>query len=312
MDQVQSAPTQISEGQQEHRAVDSAEQDALARTASKLVDALREEQNPKFKNSQFMGLMRSLADRTSIVEGNDIVSASSVPANTTSTSADTNGKGKERADTTGSFSQTVQVNPSFTRIGVTSGGQFPVFSYTQDQASNDMITSDGTQDSYDEVYEYFKQENEDYIAYQRAASRVAASNDRGIWDDSSQQYEWDKLHDQWDAWEANAVGVRKMSDYQFASENPYLVGTSTRVHEMHSSFDQVGIAGMRITSGIDSDPWSSRSIRLTTSVVADEHPGTRGRCPAGFQERSGVVRPGCETAGQRTGADGHRGAASSG
>ena len=253
MEQVQPAPARISEDQQQHRPVDSVDQDALARTAGKLVEVLREEHNPKFKNSQFMGLMRSLADRTSVVEGNDIVPASSVPADTASTSADAKGKGKERAGTISTFGQTIQINPSFTNIGVTSDRQLSALSHTQGQASDDRITSDVTQDSYDEVYEYFKQENEDYIAYQRDASKVAANNNRGIWDANSQKYEWDKLQGEWDAWEANAVGVRKMSNYQFASENPYLLGSSTRAHEMHSSFDQVSDPGIRITGSVDSD-----------------------------------------------------------
>ncbi|KAF9653810.1 TPR-like protein [Thelephora ganbajun] len=226
LEQVQPVPTQISEEQQQHRVVDSAERDALARTAGQLVEALREEQNPKFKNSQFMGLMRSLADRTSVVEGNNFVSASSVSANTASTSADVKGKGKERADTT-TFGQTRQ-------------------------KSNTTITSDVTQDSSDEVYEYFKQENEDYIAYQQTASRVAVSNTRGLWDDSSQQYEWDKFQGEWDAWEANAVGVRKMSNYQFAAENPYLLGSSTRVHDMHSLFDQTNT--LELEAAVQRDP----------------------------------------------------------
>jgi len=257
VEQVQPAPTQISDDQQQHRPVDSADQDALARTAGKLVEALREENNPKFKNSQFMGLMRSLADRTSVVEGNDIVLASSVSANisanTTSTNVDAKGKGKERADTIVTFGQKIQVNPSFTSLGVTSDSQLLALSHTQGHASNATITSDVTQDSYDEVYEYFKQENEDYIAYQRAANRTPVNNNRGLWDDSSQKYEWDMLQGEWDAWEANAVGVRKMSNYQFALENPYLLGSSTRVHEMHSSFDQVGVPGMRITGSVDRD-----------------------------------------------------------
>ena len=214
------------------------EQDSLARTAGQLVDALREEQNPKFKNSQFMGLMRSLADKTSVVEGTDIVSVSSISENTISTSVDMKGKGKERADTTTTtfFGQRVPYSAN--------GGMAPsvlptLLSEIQARRSEAAITSDVTQDSYDEVYEYFKQDNEDYIAYQQTASRVPATNDQGLWDDSSQQYEWDKLQEEWDAWEANAVGVRKMSNYQFAAENPYLLGSSTRAHDIHSSFDQV-------------------------------------------------------------------------
>ena len=248
-EQAQHFPTQISEEQQRNRDVGSADQDALAQTAGKLVEALREEQNPKFKNSQFMGLMRSLADRTSVVDGNDIVLATSAPESTASTSADVKGKVKERADTISTFDQTVQIHPHPTHIGAISGQQQSSSSSVQGQTSDAAIT----QDSFDEVYEYFKRENEDYIAYQQAMNTVIASDAQGVSDESSQQLEWDKLQSEWDAWEANAVGVRKMSNYQFAVENPYLLGSSTRVHDMHSSFDQVG-ALMPTTGAVDGGP----------------------------------------------------------
>ena len=249
LEQVQPIPAQISEEQQQHRVVDLAEHDALARTAGQLVEALREEQNPKFKNSQFMGLMRSLADRTSVVEGNDIVLTPSVLTDTTLSSTDVKGKGKERVGTASDFGRTTQVHPS-ANVGATSVGQPSLSSHTEGQARNSTIASEVTQDSHDEVYEYFKQENEEYIAYQWAASRVTATDAQGLWDDRSGQYEWDKLQDEWDAWEVNAVGVRKMSNYQFAAENPYLAGSSTRVHDMHSSFDQVSAPIMRITGSV--------------------------------------------------------------
>ena len=235
--------------EKQHRVIDPAEHDALACTASKLVEALREEQNPKFKNSQFMGLMRSLADRTSVVEGSDIVLATSV-----SSSADVKGKGKERADTTGISGQNIQVHPYSANIGMLSGQQPLSSPYAQNQVQNTVTTSDVTQDPYDEVYEYFKRENEDYIAYQQAANKVATDNTQGNWDQNSQQFEWNQLQSEWDAWEANAVGVRKMSNYQFAAENPYLLGSSTRAHAMHSSFDQVGVPSMRTTDGVHGDP----------------------------------------------------------
>ena len=254
-EQVQSAPAQISEEQQQHRVIDPVEQDSLARTAGQLVEALREEQNPKFKNSQFMGLMRSLADKTSVVEGSDIVLASSTSENTTATIADVKGKGKERAGTIDTLGQTTRAYPYYANFGMDSGGQPTLLSHVQGQASDTTTTSDVNQDPYDEVYEYFKQENEDYIAYHQTANQVAAPDTQGLWDDSSRQYDWDKLQKEWDAWEANAVGVRKMSNYQFAAENPYLLGSSTRVHDAHSLFDQVGALTMRITEFVDSDPW---------------------------------------------------------
>jgi len=253
-EQVQLTPTQISEEQQQHRVIDPVEQDSLARTAGQLVEALREEQNPKFKNSQFMGLMRSLADKTSVVEGSDIVSAPSISENPTSTNTDVKGKGKERADIIGTPGQTIRPYPYYANLGMASDGQPGLLSHAQGQASGTTTTSDVTQDSSDEVYEYFKQENEDYIAYHQAANRAADTDTRGLWDDSSRQHEWDKLQNEWDAWEANAVGVRKTSNYQFAAENPYVLGSSTRAHDVHSLFDQVSIRTMRITESVDGDP----------------------------------------------------------
>jgi peroxin-5 len=71
------------------------EQDDLARTAGLLVDAIRDEQNPKFKNSQFLGLMRKLRDGDVVVNGEDLVSRSDLPAD--AVTADAKGKGKARA-----------------------------------------------------------------------------------------------------------------------------------------------------------------------------------------------------------------------
>lgn len=70
-----------------------AEQDDLAKTAGLLVDIVRDEQNPKFKNSQFLNFMRKVRDGEVVVDGNDMVErseSSSIPA-------DVKGKGKERA-----------------------------------------------------------------------------------------------------------------------------------------------------------------------------------------------------------------------
>lgn len=47
--------------------------DDLARTAGELIETVKNEQNPKFKNSQFMQLMRGLRDGEIVVDGNDMV-----------------------------------------------------------------------------------------------------------------------------------------------------------------------------------------------------------------------------------------------
>jgi hypothetical protein len=47
--------------------------DELALTAGLLLDNLKHEENPKFQNSQFMGLMKQFRDREVTVDGNKIV-----------------------------------------------------------------------------------------------------------------------------------------------------------------------------------------------------------------------------------------------
>lgn len=51
--------------------------DGLARTAGELLDKVKHESNPKFRNSNFLSLMRQLRDREVHVEGDKIVNVSS-------------------------------------------------------------------------------------------------------------------------------------------------------------------------------------------------------------------------------------------
>ena len=70
--------------------------DELARAAGQVIDAVRHEQNPKFQNSQFLGLMKQLRDREVVVEGSKMVpkeEASGWAADFQST-VDVKGKGK--------------------------------------------------------------------------------------------------------------------------------------------------------------------------------------------------------------------------
>lgn len=70
-----------------------AEQDDLAKTAGLLIDTVKDDQNPKFKNSQFLSFMRRVRDGEVVVDGNDMVER----AESTNVASDAKGKGKERA-----------------------------------------------------------------------------------------------------------------------------------------------------------------------------------------------------------------------
>lgn len=68
--------------------------DELARTAGELIETVKDEQNPKFKNSQFLQLMRGLRDGDIVVDGNDMVQRSE--ASSEALLSESKGKGKER------------------------------------------------------------------------------------------------------------------------------------------------------------------------------------------------------------------------
>jgi len=64
--------------------------DELARTAGRLLENVKHETNPKFQNSQFLGLMKQLRDGQVVVEGNQMVENDG----RTSPKVDVKGKGR--------------------------------------------------------------------------------------------------------------------------------------------------------------------------------------------------------------------------
>lgn len=85
--------------EQQRPAARADDPDELARAAASLIDAVRHEQNPKFQNSAFLGLMKQLRDREVVIEGNQMVPTEE--ATTTGWAADFQAaadiKGKGRA-----------------------------------------------------------------------------------------------------------------------------------------------------------------------------------------------------------------------
>ncbi|KAF8200672.1 hypothetical protein BJ912DRAFT_1122391 [Pholiota molesta] len=71
-----SAPSIITQELEQQQATSQRpanEADELARTAGMLLEGVKHEQNPKFQNSAFMGLMKQLRDGEVIVDGNTMV-----------------------------------------------------------------------------------------------------------------------------------------------------------------------------------------------------------------------------------------------
>ena len=143
--------------QQQRSYLEAIDADELSRTAGLLVDAVKEETNPKFQNSAFLGLMRQLRDKEMIVDGTNVVKARSSSTDVTSSSTwaqdfttlpDVKGKGKARAESgwPNTSQDTARKSVHFGRSEFLVGG----------------LDLERTEDADDR---YWKQENEEYQEY---------------------------------------------------------------------------------------------------------------------------------------------------
>ena len=171
--------------------------DELARTAAVLLENVKDETNPKFQNSQFLGLMKQLRDGQMVVEGNQMVESD---GRTSSTKVDVKGKGRAIDHV---LHSTLDTQDS---------GHEPQSSFLD---ANDL---------------YFQQENTDYIRYWNDL-QVQPQNP------TEESLSWDYLQDDWENFEATATGIKAINHYQFQENNPYLLGdsTATRQHLLHTN-----------------------------------------------------------------------------
>lgn len=184
----------------------------LAETARQLLNALQNETRPKFKNSQFMGLMRQLRDGEVVVQDGEMVPA------TEARPAEVTDKGKGKAvDGTGWASEY-----SSGGVAGTLHRRKSVHFDTADPSSSYQAQTEALVHDHDEAFD-----NADvfYDIYNRT-HRTARLPD-------AQAAEWAQLQEDWDAFEATASGIKEVqkNGYQFQKNNPYLEGT--RTHELH-------------------------------------------------------------------------------
>ncbi|KAF7321713.1 hypothetical protein MKEN_00692700 [Mycena kentingensis (nom. inval.)] len=204
-----SAP--VHEQAQEAKPNQLGEPDELARTAALLLDTVRDVENPKFKNSEFMTLMRGLRDREVVVEGNEMVKN----ANPGQASAPVDVKGKGRAMDTPMGGMSMPIDPSGSNV----------FGRVRQREKHQEEIRTVEEDPNEA---YFRQENQEYQYYwAEAQNREAARQDN---------VHWDKLQQDWDNFEATNTGIRPVDRYMFQRNNPYLSGspaTRTRHHLAH-------------------------------------------------------------------------------
>lgn len=225
---LESPAVQLGEQKQEVYQHNPAEADELARTAGLLLENVKNEQNPKFQNSQFIGLMRQLRDGQMIVEGNKMVESEG----RTSSAADVKGKGRAIDITnTSSMRQPVfrNADPALQHTNF-SGDAARALAAMANETQEDAQFGPES-----EIDAYFREDNADYMRYwnenpapvhHEAATAESAS--------------WDKLQQDWDRFEATSTGIKPVINYQFQQNNPYLLGDSsqTRNHVMHANTRQ--------------------------------------------------------------------------
>ncbi|KAK7687171.1 hypothetical protein QCA50_009675 [Cerrena zonata] len=213
---------------QESSARPAGEADELARTAGVLLETVKNEQNPKFKKSQFLGLMRQVRDREVVIEGSDMVQKTADSTGSSSWATDfqqtVDTKGKGRA---------AEALPLSTSSIPSTSQNFSSASFAHTAVADSSRTSEVTQEDPNDAY--FRQDNEEYIKYWNnamAKQETSSSTHQA----SAQQSEWAQLQQDWDSFEATATGLRPVANYQFQPSNPYLLGDSsrTRHHAMHA------------------------------------------------------------------------------
>ena len=216
--------------QEERPALKVEDPDELARAAGSLIDAVKHEQNPKFQNSAFLGLMKQLRDREVVVEGNQMVpkeeaatTASSWVADFQSSVPAADVKGKGRAVEIFEHPITSSMLPEAPHM---QADYHQPVSTSAPPVSDDKVRESSSLPAADEIDEYFRQENDAYVEYWRGPAPAQNVAPRTA--------DWDRLQRDWDNFEATATGIRLMSNYQFQANNPYLLGETSRHHMMHS------------------------------------------------------------------------------
>ncbi|KIY44479.1 TPR-like protein [Fistulina hepatica ATCC 64428] len=258
----ESIPTVVSHEQSDAqaamKAAPSMESDELARVAARLVDTVKDEKNPKFKQSVFMGLMQQLRDHEVVVDGDDMVPADYASGAQEAVSQPRQPridiKGKGRASPPWSFTPASLMTP---------GATFTLPSpdaWLQDkpgESSSTAVRSEQEQVAADQEMEndaYFERENAHYMEYWREREFAAAQRAQQPMRAAN---EWDHLQATWDEFEATANGiVPVVAPYEFQSHNPYVLGdSSTHHHEMHTGRRQSFIDSvLELEAAVQHDP----------------------------------------------------------
>lgn len=196
------------------------------------MEAVQNEENPKFKNSAFLGLMKQLRDHEVTVEGDKMVPKEGVSAR------GINGWANEFQSTSSVKGKGRAMDPS-----MAFGGSSATFNSTTAQPMVSESLDEVLRSAEEEIDEYFRQENDAYIDYHNVP-QVAERHPGLPAALQAQQAEWDRLQNDWSRFEATATGIRPISNYQFAQNNPYL-HSQTRHHALHAQGAEMSLYEVR-------------------------------------------------------------------
>lgn len=208
---------------QAEQVVSSTDMDELAKTANLLVESLKDTENPKFRDSSFMSLMRQLRDREVVVEGNDLKEVTRGTWASEFGPSTQKNKGKAREEPAPTLRRkSVHFEPDASVI----------------ESQGIRIASPELESDLDRV---LRQENEEYRMMNAEMSKVLDRSKTKeyslITDMTSQIPEWGYLQDDWEKFEASATGIHPASIYAFQHQNPYMTDdfSTTRHHSFHES-----------------------------------------------------------------------------
>ncbi|KAI6026335.1 hypothetical protein BKA83DRAFT_4241994 [Pisolithus microcarpus] len=207
--------------------------DQMARLAAQVIDSVKHEENPKFKNSVFMGLMQQLRDGEVVVDREGFVSSESASPSTSEAATITagmNGKGKARAV------DILDIAPA-----------------TETHSSISVQQGDAHE-------AYFQQENEDFRAWWEAhytgPSTSTAESSTAVLQKRKEVGQWHELQDAWEHFEATTTGVQASGGRG-----------GTRHHAMHVGGQNV----LKVEAAVQHDPLGVRqqsNERETKAVQA--------------------------------------------
>lgn len=224
--------------QEEERVLDPNARSALARTAGLLIESIKEETNPKFRNSSFLTLMRKLRDEEVAIEGDKMVEQVK-PAGSWAAEFDSQGKGdwskefangQHGADWAKDFNQQRanehSMNP--TETGSAWAEEFQQFHPESSMAQQAEAESSRWAEDFRNRFDN-PDEDDMQAAFARVQAGLGPASQKEEVIHSAQAREWDAMQQDWDAYEATTTGFQHVqpgmyNKYQFTRNNPYITG----------------------------------------------------------------------------------------